>query len=339
MRNAIKWIAAASIAAFAIAPAGAQPRDPASYPSETSFPHENVQAVAKHLSIARHLAEPDLMPEFYWRCLYSPLEKASVFAVQHNGLVLPTKVFDQLYSVGQNAVSAWALDTSGGIIILDSLNNADEAREILVPNLERMGLDPKRIRYVIVTHGHGDHYGGAKYLQDTYGARVIASEADWNMMEHPDRNGPFASLVPPRRDIVAKDGDVLKLGGTEVRMYITPGHTPGTLSLIFPVTDKGVKHIVGMMGGTGGGHDASTDRQQIASLARWGALTKAAGVDALITNHETHMAANEKLALIRYAIPGDKNPFVYGKDRYQRFVAMQGQCARVQLARMGEDAD
>lgn len=313
---------------------------PASYPAQTTFPRENAAAVARHLSAARHLAEPDLLPEFYWRCMTSPMDRDTVMAVQHNGLIPAARVFDQLYSVGQNAVSAWALDTPDGIILIDALNNPAEARDIIVPNLVRLGLDPKRIRYVIVTHGHGDHWGGAKYLQDTYGARVVLSEADWKMIESPDRGGgPFRDLVPPNRDIAARDGDSITLGGTTVKLYVTPGHTPGALSLIFPVTEKGRRHTVALMGGSGGGATAPAIHQQVASLVRFGGLIRRAGVDALIANHPTHIAANEKLLLLRYALPTDRNPFVYGPAKARRFMKVLEQCSRVQLARMGETGD
>lgn len=307
----------------------------ADYPSQASFPDEDRDAVARHLSRARALAATDLWSEFRWRCLVSPLDRQQVTGVQHDGLVPPTRLFDALYSIGQNAVSAYALDTADGIIVIDALNGPEEARDILVPNMERLGLDPRRIRYVIVTHGHGDHYGGAKYLQDRYGARVVAAEADWALMNGP-QPGPFAALAPPRRDIVAKDGDGVTLGGTTVRLHVTPGHTPGTLSLIFPVTDKGKRHWAGLMGGSGGGRDSASIRRQIASLERWEKLTAAAGVDVLLTNHPSHNDATERQVLLRYAMPGDANPFVIGADRYRRFTRMLGECSRVQLARMGE---
>jgi metallo-beta-lactamase class B len=334
--------AAAALAALPMAAASGQksPPAPATFPTQTQFPKANVAALARHLSAARRLAEPDLMPEFNWRCLTSPLDRPMVFAIQHDGLVPATRVFDQLYSVGQNAVSAWALDTSDGIILIDALNSPDEAREIIVPNLVKLGLDPARIRYVLVTHGHGDHWGGAKYLQDTYGARVVMSAIDWDMVEKPGHGGgPFADLVPPRRDIAVKDGDTITLGKTTVRLHVTPGHTPGALSMIFPATDKGKPHMVGLMGGSGGGQDSATVHQQIASLARWEQLTARAGVDALIANHPSHQAGNERQALLRLALPGDANPYVYGKSRARRFAAMLGQCSRVQLARMGETGD
>ncbi|WDF74683.1 MBL fold metallo-hydrolase [Novosphingobium sp. KACC 22771] len=316
------------------------PAGPAAYPAQAVYPKENREAVGRELAAARKIAGADLEAEFNWRCLISPLDRNLVMGVQHDGLVPATRVFDNLYSIGQNSVSAWAIDTPQGIIVIDALNSPDEARDILVPNMQKLGLDPKRIKYVIVTHGHGDHWGGAKFLQDTYGARIVASATDWAMMESPSRGGgPFASLVPPRHDIEARDGDSVTLGDYAVKTYITPGHTPGTLSLVFPVFDQGVRHNAGLMGGTGGGSTAPAARQQIASLARWQGITKAAGVDVLVTNHPVHMAATEKEALIRYGATGGANPFIYGVDKYQRYMGVMSACSRVQLARMGEAAE
>ncbi|MBN2972841.1 MBL fold metallo-hydrolase [Roseomonas aeriglobus] len=339
MRRVLSAIAASAVL---VAPVGgpAQTPPPAGYSAQATFPNANGKAVAKHLSAARKWADPDLLPEFYWRCMTSPLDRKTVFAIQHDGLVQEAKVFDQLYSIGQNAVSAWALDTSDGIILIDALNNEAEARDIMVPNMIRLGLDPKRIKYVIVTHGHGDHWGGAKYFQDNFGARVALSDADWKMLESPDRGGgPFRDLVPPRRDIVVRDGDSITLGRTSVKLYVTPGHTPGTLSAIFPVTDRGRPHVVGLMGGTGGGSTSAAIHDQIASLQRWSGLTRQAGVDAVISNHPAHIAAIEKIQLLTHADPGDVNPFIYGKDRAQRFAKVMEACSRVQLARMGETGD
>jgi len=215
------------------------------------------------------------------------------------------------------------------------LNNGDEAKALLVPNMIALGLDPKDLKYIVITHGHGDHYGGAQWLQQTYGAKVIASANDWGMMERGSRSGPFKDLVAPKRDMVMADGGALTLGDTTIRFYVTPGHTPGTLSAIFPVTDHGQKHIVGFNGGTGGGRDEAALRSSIPVFGRWADLTKAAGVDTLIANHPLHAETLEREELIRNALPGDPNPFVIGADTYQRYVRIQQECARVQLARMG----
>ena len=55
-------------------------------------------------------------------------------------------MFDNLYFVGQNAVSSWALRTSEGFIIIDTLNSVDEAKNIIVGGFTKLGLNPKDIK-------------------------------------------------------------------------------------------------------------------------------------------------------------------------------------------------
>ena len=100
----------------------------------------------------------------------------------------PVKVFDNLYFVGQTEYSAWAVTTSAGIILIDTIFDYSVEDEV-VGGLKKLGLDPATIKYAIVSHGHADHSGGAKYLQDRFGARVILSAADWDLLdrEHADR--------------------------------------------------------------------------------------------------------------------------------------------------------
>src|SRR3954452_23674643 len=94
----------------------------------------------------------------------------------------PGKVFDDLYFVGTKIHSAWALTTSEGIILIDTLYEyaSDEA---IVGGLKKLGLDPGTVKYVIVSHAHGDHVGGAKLMQDRFGARLVMGGPDWDMIE------------------------------------------------------------------------------------------------------------------------------------------------------------
>src|SRR5262249_51407157 len=80
----------------------------------------------------------------------------------------PVKVFDNLFFVGQTEYSAWALTTSDGIILIDTIYDYSVEDEV-AGGLKKLGLDPAKIKYAIVSHGHGDHSGGAKYLQDHFG--------------------------------------------------------------------------------------------------------------------------------------------------------------------------
>jgi metallo-beta-lactamase class B len=115
----------------------------------------------------------------------------------------PVKVFDNLYFVGQAEHSAWAVTTSEGIIIVDALWDYSVEDEI-VGGLKKLGFDPASIKYVIVSHGHIDHAGGAKYLQDRFGARIILAEEDWDAMSRNTQPWP-----KPKRDMVAVDGQKL----------------------------------------------------------------------------------------------------------------------------------
>src|SRR5262245_49194494 len=118
----------------------------------------------------------------------------------------PVKVFDNLYFVGQTEYSVWAVTTSEGIIVIDTIFDYSVEEEV-AGGLKKLGLDAANIKYAIVSHPHPDHHGGAKFLQDRYGARVIMSAADWDMLER--TNG-----TKPKRDMVAADGQRLTLGDT-----------------------------------------------------------------------------------------------------------------------------
>jgi metallo-beta-lactamase class B len=321
----------ASSTAFTAGAAGV-----ADYPKPASFPKENHDKVGAALRRAQQAAGDDLFSDFAHRCIVSPKYKTRVFGMQYNGPIEPTKIFDEFYWVGQNAVSSQALVTSEGIVLFDTLNNEDEAQNLLVPNLKAVGLDPKDIKYIVLTHGHGDHYGGATWLKKTYGATILASKADWEFMEQ-EKGRPAMFSAPPARDRVISDGEVLKVGNTTLQFHVTPGHTNGVLSTIFTVHDQGKPHVVGYFGGTGGGNDEDGFHKHIVSVDRWLAATRKAGADVLIANHPLHDRAIEKNELLHYRQPGDPNPYVIGKDRFQRYFKVQQECARVQLARQGVD--
>ena len=127
----------------------------------------------------------------------------------------PAKIFDNLYFVGMTEYTAWAVTTSDGIIVIDPLFDYSVEDEV-VGGLRKLGLDPANIEYVLVSHGHLDHVGGAKLLQERFGARVLLAAADWDMLERD--NPPYK----PRRDIEITDGMKLTLGDTTLTMYHTP---------------------------------------------------------------------------------------------------------------------
>jgi metallo-beta-lactamase class B len=246
----------------------------------------------------------------------------------------PGQAFDNLYYVGSAWVSAWVLKTSEGLILIDALNNTKEAVDLIEGGMRRLGLDPAQIRYVLVTHGHGDHYGGAQMLAERYRARVVASDIDWKMME---TGLEFDSKLwdrPPKRDIAVKDGDTLTLGDTTVRFMITPGHTLGTITPVFDVRDRGKVHKAMIWGGTSFnfGRDMGRLDGYIAQTERMRELSAKWGIDVPLSNHPGYDGTVAKLKARATAAAG-ANPFVSGQPVVDRAMRVLNTCARAQKAR------
>jgi metallo-beta-lactamase class B len=241
----------------------------------------------------------------------------------------PVKVFDNLYFVGEKEYSAWAVTTSAGIILVDTIWDYSVEDEI-VGGLRKLGFDPAQIKYAVVTHGHIDHVGGAKYLQDHFGTRIVMSAADWDLVADSPRIGS-----KPKRDMVATDGQKLTLGDTTLTLYLTPGHTLGTFSLLIPVKDNGLPHLVAEWGGTAFNFQHSRQRFEtyIASAERFGDIVAKSGADVLIANHTNFDGSKTKLAAVQARKPGEPNPWVIGNAAVRDYVKVAEECARASLAR------
>ena len=247
----------------------------------------------------------------------------------------PGRAFDNLYYVGAKWVSAWAIKTSQGIILIDALNNKAEAVTVLDGGLPKVGLDPAQIKYVISTHGHGDHYGGAQYLIDRYKTRVVMSALDWTMAETKlEFESPLWD-APPKRDIAVNDGDKVTLGDTSVTMHITPGHTLGAISPTFEVTSGGRKHRVMLWGGTAFnfGKDIPRLNGYIESTRKMAKIVAEQGVDVMISNHSGYDGSLEKLAAYKKQNYAEPNPFVMGTPAVLRALNVMGECAQAQRDR------
>jgi len=243
----------------------------------------------------------------------------------------PGKAFDNLYFVGGKWVSAWALTTSGGIILIDAMNNDDDAERTIEQGLKALGLDPSNVKTIIVTHGHGDHYGGASYFARKYGSRVVLSQSDWTMMETKlEFDHPLWGR-PPKRDIAVADGGKVQLGDAAIDILITPGHTMGTISPIFDVHLGSQKHRALLWGGTAFNFGRNPERLQayVDATARTREIAKQQGVDVLISNHSGYDGSVEKLAALG---AGGTNPFVLGAPTVERALTVMNECAQAVLA-------
>jgi metallo-beta-lactamase class B len=228
----------------------------------------------------------------------------------------PIKVFDNLYYVGPGFVSAWLMPTSDGLILFDAAQ--EPFVDPIVDSIREAGFNPEDIRYILLTHGHLDHFGGAAKIQALSGARVGALEEDWQLIEAaaaapPNPNRPMPDVLT--RDLVLEEGTDITLGDTTLRVTHLPGHTPGSPTFEFTVFDDGTPHKALLVGGPSqrGGVEGA---EQFLST-----------VDRLITEHvDAEVAVHihswqstypvpgggifERAERMAYRQPGDPHPFV-----------------------------
>jgi metallo-beta-lactamase class B len=247
---------------------------------------------------------------------------------------LPYKVFDDLYFVGTKIHSAWALTTSDGIIVIDTLFDYAVEPEI-VEGMTKLGLDPHDIKYVLISHAHGDHDQGAALLQSRYGAKVVMGAADWETTLQRPATAPGG--VPKRDIAVGPDGVKITLGATTVDVIATPGHTPGTLSYIFPLKDAGRTLIVAYAGGTAFNFPRRAENFAIYrdSQEKMRAAAAAAGATTLMTNHTEFDRAYDRVRIAQLArAAGEKHPYETDAATVQRYFDLGSDCAEAQRLSM-----
>jgi len=253
-----------------------------------------------------------------------------------NWYAAPYKIFDNLYWLGTRQHSSWALQTNAGIIIIDT-NFAWATEPEIIEGLTKLGLNPRDVKYVIISHAHGDHDQGAAELQKRYGAQVVMGAPDWESTLA--RPSTAAGGVPKRDISVGPDGTKVTLGDTTIQIVATPGHTPGTLSYVFPVKDQGRTVMVAYSGGTltgAFGTDAARWDEYIASQRRIAKVAAEVEASVMLSNHSEYDGAYTKARLI--AAPrqiGESHPFIVGTEAVQRYFTVMAECAMASKLRAG----
>ncbi len=152
--------------------------------------------------------------------------------------VEPWKPFDNVDYVGACWVSAWLVHTEDGSVLIDTLYGPHIKQ--LIANIEATGTDFADIKYVLMTHGHFDHVGGAAALKPLLpNARFVMTREGWDeaVASAAKSEGGRREWRMIEPDMVVKDGDTIELGGNQFGVIETPGHTWGTASYLYDVRD------------------------------------------------------------------------------------------------------
>jgi metallo-beta-lactamase class B len=243
----------------------------------------------------------------------------------------PAKVGDNFYFLGERAHNAFALvSRRQEIIVFEALFDYATGPEIL-DGLKALGLNPKKVRYVLIAHEHGDHDGGAYILErEIPGVTIVYGAAAWPSVMA--RTGPHATRFGPQND--GTDGRVIMIDDISVQIITMPGHTPGTISFLFEFLDNGKPIKVAYVGGTAISftQNAAYYDLYLSSARKFAQAAADFGADALMSNHtefdngyfRAHTAANQQGRLGRN--PNVPHPYFVGQQAVINYMGVVELC-------------
>jgi len=146
----------------------------------------------------------------------------------------PFELLGDTWYVGTCGISAILVLGEDGHVLIDS--GVEAAAPLVLDNIRALRIDPRDIRYLLMSHEHFDHVGAHAALAEATGAQVIASPeaakvlASGKVSADDPQADIHPAMKPVKVDRVVNDGEVLNLGGKEFTAHLTPGHTPGAMS-------------------------------------------------------------------------------------------------------------
>jgi metallo-beta-lactamase class B len=162
----------------------------------------------------------------------------------------PFRILGNLYYVGASDIAVYLITTPAGHILIDG--GYVETVPLIRRSVEQLGFRLGDVKILLNSHAHQDHAGGFAELQRLTGARLYASVRDAPLLESGGKSDPLldATFPPVKVAKTLADGEVVRLGGTELVAHLTPGHTPGCTSWSMRIADAGTRRDVVFLGST-----------------------------------------------------------------------------------------
>jgi metallo-beta-lactamase class B len=265
------------------------------------------------------------------------------------------RLFDNFYWIGNTGIGAWLITSNDGYILFDTMNSEDDAKNIIIPAMQKLKLDPMKIKYLVFGHNHFDHTGGGQYIQKLTGAKAVMHRDDWELYlkstgrggggrgrgRGADAPGETAAAPPPTpaapaaplpkmtRDIDATDGMTLKVGDVTATIFQMTGHTPGSIGMVVPVRYQGRPHPILLVTA---GTDVRNREAFVGGYEHiWDEAIKMKVENVMQAHPNTNMNLLARTKYVHDNYPPAKNPLLYGAARTERYINIMRNCT---LARM-----
>lgn len=229
-------------------------------------------------------------------------------------------IFDDLLIVAQKETNCFVLKSSDGLIVIDAIWPDQKAFDAIIYAIKEVGWEPESVQKLVITHGHVDHTGCGKWFVEKYGVTTYLSLIDdlyWR--DHPVKPDRPNTWKDYEIDVYLNDGDTITLGDKTIYVYSTPGHTPGGLSFILPVTEEGTTYMAALWGGTTPPRTMSAVKQYLASLEYFMSVAKFHNVVVALSNHTAVDNGLERIAYSKKRMSYMPNIYIIGENGFQTF--------------------
>ena len=131
---------------------------------------------------------------------------------------------------------SWIIPSPGGVVLIDA--GLDEKATDIIAALRRKGLQPESVQAILITHGHGDHFGGAIAFPN---ARVLAAKDDIPLIMNQKKPAGIVQSIfskmsplkaPPKKIEALPAGDSITVDGLTFGIIGLPGHSPGSVAYL-----------------------------------------------------------------------------------------------------------
>jgi glyoxylase-like metal-dependent hydrolase (beta-lactamase superfamily II) len=159
------------------------------------------------------------------------------------------QITGEIHQVGGGKLTApedaaiYLINFQGHAALVDA--GCGRAQPLLLNNLRSCGVEPEQIEYLLLTHCHFDHTGGAQALRKLSGCQIVAHALEAPFLEQGDNTATAATWYgttlapfPVDRHLVGAREEIF-LGGRVIEAIHTPGHSPG--SVVYATESAGLK--------------------------------------------------------------------------------------------------
>ncbi|MCE9657557.1 MAG: subclass B3 metallo-beta-lactamase [Burkholderiales bacterium] len=173
----------------------------------------------------------------------APLPQLKAYEVPVGWLtpIEPLRIADHVWQIGTAGITALLVKTDAGAVLIDG--GMPQAADLLLAQMQRLGVAPRDLRLILHSHAHGDHVGSLAAIKRATGATLVSNAESAALLERGGSRdihfGDSITYPPVRAERLVQDGEVVQLGGMAFTVAFTPGHTPGSMSWTLTDTRDG----------------------------------------------------------------------------------------------------